>query len=200
MRRTRRKLAVLQVAALGWDFYSQNMAKRKLPAFKKTKSVFPAVTCTTMASVRTGMMPSQHGMIANGLFFRDLKKPMFWEQSSALVQGTRIWESTARYDATRVAMMFWQQSLGEKVDLVVHPSLSEPQPIPLEDDLPCSRSTTGCACNRRAPTLSASCPDTHPKTSSSHDAPRDFTCSCCATMDPLSAATWSRRLMPSGGG
>lgn len=121
MRRTRRKLAVLQVAALGWEFYSKHMANRKLPAFKKTKSVFPAVTCTTMASVRTAATPARHGMIANGLFFRDLKKPLFWEQAASLVQGPRIWEETARRDATRVAMMFWQQSLGEKVDVVLSP-------------------------------------------------------------------------------
>lgn len=121
MRRTRRKLAILQVAALGWDFCAKHVASPKLPEFKKTRSVFPAVTCTAMASVRTASAPAQHGMIANGLFFRDLKKVLFWEQASSLVDGPRFWDETARRDATRVAMMFWQQSLGESVEMVLSP-------------------------------------------------------------------------------
>lgn len=121
MRRSRRKLAVLQVAALGWEFCSRRVATAKLPAFKKARSVFPAVTCTVMASVRTASPPARHGMVANGLFFRDLKKVMFWEQAASLVDGPRWWEETRRRDQTRVAMMFWQQSLGEQVDLVLSP-------------------------------------------------------------------------------
>lgn len=121
MRRTRRKLAVLQVAALGWEFCSRHVASKKLPAFKKARSVFPAVTCTTMASVRTASTPDRHGMVANGLFFRDLRKVLFWEQAASLVQGTRCWGETVRRDATRVGMMFWQQSLGEQLELVLSP-------------------------------------------------------------------------------
>ncbi len=55
--------------------------------------------------------------MANGLFFRDLRKVLFWEQSAALVEGARIWK-TFRARGGRVGMMFWQQSLGEEVDLV----------------------------------------------------------------------------------
>lgn len=121
MKRTGRKLVVLQVAALGWEFCSRHVASRKLPAFRKTRSVFPAVTSTVQASVRTASLPSAHGMVANGLFFRDLRKVMFWEQAASLVEGPRIWEELARRDALRVGMMFWQQSLGEQVDLVLSP-------------------------------------------------------------------------------
>ncbi|HMP00081.1 MAG TPA: alkaline phosphatase family protein, partial [Kiritimatiellia bacterium] len=121
MRAPKKKVAVLQVAALGWEFCRKNVANRHLPAFKKTRSIFPAVTCPTMASVRTAAKPDHHGMVANGLFFRDLRKIMFWEQSAALVQGTRIWDDLRRRDLGRVAMLFWQQSLGESVDVVLSP-------------------------------------------------------------------------------
>jgi predicted AlkP superfamily pyrophosphatase or phosphodiesterase len=117
----KRKVAVLQVAALGWDFCSRHVASRRLPVFKKTKSVFPAVTCTTQASVRTATAPSRHGMVANGLFFRDLKKVMFWEQAASLVAGPRIWDNARRKQHARVGLMFWQQSLGEQVDMVLSP-------------------------------------------------------------------------------
>lgn len=121
MRRSRKKLAVLQVAALGWEFCSRQVASRKLPTFKKARSIFPAVTCTTMASVRTARRPGEHGMIANGLFFRDLRKVLFWEQAASLVTGPRVWDEAARLGGARVAMMFWQQSLGEKLELVLSP-------------------------------------------------------------------------------
>ncbi|MEA3188707.1 MAG: hypothetical protein QOD99_2537 [Chthoniobacter sp.] len=60
-------------------------------------------------------------MIGNGLFFRDLRKVLFWEQSAALVEGERIWKNF-RASGKRVGMMFWQQSLGEELDLVLSPA------------------------------------------------------------------------------
>jgi predicted AlkP superfamily pyrophosphatase or phosphodiesterase len=116
----KKKLAVLQVAALGWDFYAKRLAGSSLPKFEPTASVFPAVTCSVQASVRTASPPVRHGMVANGLFFRDLKKVLFWEQAASLVQGPRIWEP-ARRAGKNVGMLFWQQSLGEALDLVVSP-------------------------------------------------------------------------------
>ncbi len=110
------KLLVVQVAALGWDLV------KNLPGFHKAESFFPAVTCTAQAGFRTASLPRAHGMVANGVRLPDLRKIMLWEQSSALVQGERIW---ARYRAAgrKVGMMFWQQSLGDDdLDLVLSPA------------------------------------------------------------------------------
>ena len=113
------KLLVIQVAALADDL------ARELPALPLTwaamDSVLPAVTCTAQASFRTASLPAAHGMIANGIFNRPLRKAMFWEQSAALVSGPRIWESFA-LAGKRTAMLFWQQSLGESVDVVLSPA------------------------------------------------------------------------------
>jgi hypothetical protein len=57
---------------------------------------------------------------SNGLFFKDLRKVLFWEQSAALVEGPRIWDEF-RARGGKVGMMFWQQSMGERVDLAVTP-------------------------------------------------------------------------------
>jgi predicted AlkP superfamily pyrophosphatase or phosphodiesterase len=89
--------------------------------FRPTGAVFPAVTCTAQASLRTALLPTGHGMVANGRYFRDLRKVMFWEQSARLVDGERIW-STFREQGGRVGMMFWQQSMGEEVDLLLTPA------------------------------------------------------------------------------
>lgn len=60
-------------------------------------------------------------MVGNGLFFRDLQKVLFWEQSTRLVDGRRIWENF-RARGKRVGIMFWQQAMGEAADLVVTPA------------------------------------------------------------------------------
>lgn len=115
-----RKLLLVQVAALGWDFLQQQAEPESSLRWSPLDPVFPAVTCTVQASLRTALPPSRHGMIANGLYLRNLRKPMFWEQSSALVDGERIWQRY-RDQGHTVGMMFWQQSLGEDVDLLLSP-------------------------------------------------------------------------------
>lgn len=114
----RNKLLVVDVAALGW-----NLARTRPPSgfnFRAAAPIFPAVTCVAQASFRTGALPAKHGLVGNGLWFPDLKKVLFWEQSAALVEGSRIWENF-RARGKKVGMLFWQQSLGESVDLVLSP-------------------------------------------------------------------------------
>jgi predicted AlkP superfamily pyrophosphatase or phosphodiesterase len=113
------KLLVVQAAALSHEVArGLNLDGIR---FQPAQAVFPAVTCTAQASFRTGSLPSAHGMIANGLFHRSLRKVMFWEQSSALVTGPRIWEDFRRA-GRKVAMLFWQQSMGEDADILLTPA------------------------------------------------------------------------------
>ncbi len=110
-----KKILILQVAGLSKEVNINGLR------FQKTQSVFPAVTCTVQASFRTASLPSDHGMIANGIYLRDLRKPLFWEQSSCLVKGKRIWEDFRRR-GKKVALLFWQQSLGEDADIILSPA------------------------------------------------------------------------------
>jgi hypothetical protein len=117
-----KRLLVIQVAAMGHELLRENGALQwQGLEFAGAQSVFPALTCVAQASFRTGMPPMRHGMIANGVFDRRLNRPMFWEQSARLVEGARIWENF-RARGGRVGMMFWQQSLGEAVDMVLSPA------------------------------------------------------------------------------
>jgi predicted AlkP superfamily pyrophosphatase or phosphodiesterase len=117
-----KKLVVIQVAGMGYDFLRHfNKTKAGSLKFKSIESVFPAVTCSVQASFRTASKPGEHGMVANGYWSRKLCRPLFWEQSSKLVDGRRIWEGF-REKGGRAGMMFWQQSLGEDVDLVLSPA------------------------------------------------------------------------------
>ena len=83
--------------------------------FAPKASVFPAVTCVAQATLRTGLSPAEHGMISNGYWSETLRKPIFWEQSCRLVKGERMWSKNS-------GVFFFQQSLGEDVELIVSPA------------------------------------------------------------------------------
>jgi predicted AlkP superfamily pyrophosphatase or phosphodiesterase len=110
-----KKLLVVDVAALGWNIGSA------FDGFARAASVFPALTSVAQATFRTGALPTSHGLVGNGFLFRDLRKVLFWEQAASLVEGARIWDAFRARGRT-VGMMFWQQSMGEAVDLVVTPA------------------------------------------------------------------------------
>ncbi len=117
-----RKLLIIDVAALGWDLLQRHdRCRLEGFSFAPAEAVFPAVTCTAQASFRTASAPESHGMVANGLYFPELRKAMFWEQSSALVAGERIWAGLRRAGG-KAAMLFWQQAMGEQVDIVMTPA------------------------------------------------------------------------------
>jgi predicted AlkP superfamily pyrophosphatase or phosphodiesterase len=116
------KLLIVDVAGLGYDFLCRNRGDEwEGLKFAAMESGFPAVTCSVQASFRTASAPAQHGMIANGLWDRRYLKARFWEQSSALVEGERIWKKYREAGHT-VGMLFWQQSMGEDVDVVLTPA------------------------------------------------------------------------------
>lgn len=70
--------------------------------------VLPAVTCPVQATFTTGLLPRDHGCVANGWYFRDLSEVWFWRQSNRLVTGEKIWEAARRRDpAFTCATLFW---------------------------------------------------------------------------------------------
>ena len=110
-----KKLQVI-AAGLGYRLLEANgMTEMAGLKFGPAPSVFPAVTCVAQATLRTGLPPAEHGMVSNGRWLDDLRKPVFWEQSCRLVKGPRIWSRSS-------GVFFFQQSLGEDVDLIVSPA------------------------------------------------------------------------------
>lgn len=125
-----RRILVIETAGLGWRLWERvqpvmphlaDLAQRG--QVRRLKPAFPAVTVTCQATFLTGLEPSGHGMVANGLFHRDLLRAMFWEQSAALVEGERLWEALKRRrPEARSAMLFWQNSIGSGNDIVLTPA------------------------------------------------------------------------------
>lgn len=118
----KKKLLVVQAAALGMKQAQELSGSiRSRLNFLPMQTVFPAVTCVAQATFRTGTLPMQHGVFGNGFYERVLNKALFWEQSSAIVRGPRFWDGY-RARGKKVAMLFWQESLGENVDVLLSPA------------------------------------------------------------------------------
>jgi predicted AlkP superfamily pyrophosphatase or phosphodiesterase len=93
---------------------------------RSLNEVMPAVTCTAQASILTGALPQEHGIVGNGWLFRDTGEVRFWQQSSALLQSEPLYV-TARRRAKelglpfRSAKLFWWFNQGAAVDYSVTP-------------------------------------------------------------------------------
>lgn len=84
--------------------------------------VFPAVTCTAQATMLTGKMPRDHGIVANGWHFRDIAEVMLWRQSNQLVQAEQVWD-TLRQSVSdfSCAQIFWWYNMYANVEYSVTP-------------------------------------------------------------------------------
>jgi predicted AlkP superfamily pyrophosphatase or phosphodiesterase len=84
--------------------------------------VLPAVTCTVQSSYLTGTYPSDHGVVANGWYFRDELEIKFWRQSNRLVQAPKLWERARDRDASfTCANVCWWFNMYSSVDWAVSP-------------------------------------------------------------------------------
>lgn len=68
----------------------------------------PAVTCTCEATILTGTAPREHGVVANGWYFRELNEIWFWRHSNRLIRGPRLWDVVDN-DA---AVLFWRFNMA----------------------------------------------------------------------------------------
>lgn len=86
------------------------------------KPVLPAVTCTVQATYLTGKLPNEHGIVANGWYFRDEGEVKFWKQSNRLVQAPKIWEIAKSIEPNfTCANLFWWYNMYSSVDYAITP-------------------------------------------------------------------------------
>jgi len=130
-----RRTVVLDVVGLSSDLLGPDTPH--LSAFaarggqRRLETILPAVTCSVQASFMTGTMPTQHGAVANGWYYRDVSEVALWKQSDALVSGEKIWEAGKKRDsAFRCAKLFWWFNMYGRTDLSV-----TPRPIYLADGM-----------------------------------------------------------------
>ena len=90
-------------------------------------TVTPAVTCSAQSTLLTGLTPTQHGIVGNGWYFRDLAQVWLWRQSNRLVRGEKVWETARRREPDLTcAKMFWWYNMYSSADYSVTPRPAYP--------------------------------------------------------------------------
>ena len=93
---------------------------------KGLEEVIPAVTCTAQATMLTGKLPQEHGVVGNGWFHRDTGEVRFWQQSRNLIQAPTFYDVLkerfqSRGQNFRAAKLFWWFNQGADVAYSVTP-------------------------------------------------------------------------------
>ena len=123
----RRPLMVINVVGLTSEMLgplTPNLTRLAQTGFSRPlQTILPAVTCSVQATLLTGLMPSHHGIVGNGWYFRELSEVMFWKQSNHLIEGEKIYQTAKlRSPGHKTAKMFpilksdacqfWMSELG----------------------------------------------------------------------------------------
>jgi predicted AlkP superfamily pyrophosphatase or phosphodiesterase len=88
-------LVLLSVPGLrGQDLASMPNLSRMVAAGDRATLVpsFPAVTWPVQANMLTGKLPAEHGVIANGFFWRDTHQVEMWTAWNDKIQQPQIWD------------------------------------------------------------------------------------------------------------
>ncbi|HTX20949.1 MAG TPA: alkaline phosphatase family protein [Candidatus Aquilonibacter sp.] len=127
------RLAVINVVGLTEALigeYTPRIAEyRRRCALAQIATAFPAVTCAAQSNYLTGKTPSQHGIVGNGWFNRELAEIHFWKQSNHLVQAPKIWDvlraqsplATRHSSPVTFANCFWWFNMFSSVDYSITP-------------------------------------------------------------------------------
>lgn len=84
---------------------------------------FPAVTWPAQATILTGKTPAEHGVIANGFYWRDEQKVEMWTAGNDKIQAPQIWDLLHRHDSSLTsAVWFPMLSKGCGADYICMPA------------------------------------------------------------------------------
>lgn len=120
------KTVVLNVVGLTGALIGEHTpnlrAFRDRGAIAPITAALPAVTCTAQADYLTGLLPREHGVVANGWYFRDTQEIRFWQQADGLVQRPRVWDIARRREPRfTCANLFWWFAMYGGADWTVTP-------------------------------------------------------------------------------
>lgn len=84
---------------------------------------FPCVTCPVQANMTTGYPPSEHGVVANGFFWRDQGEVEMWTAWNDCIQRPQIWDILREHDNSLTsAVWFPLHSKGCGAEYVCTPA------------------------------------------------------------------------------
>jgi len=108
-----RKLLLLNVAALSPSEITGHTptlaALANAGSLSALRAPFPALTCTSHATMFTGTLPAEHGIVGNGWYDREHAKVFMWNRSAHHVRGETLWDAArARVPQFKAANLFWR--------------------------------------------------------------------------------------------
>jgi predicted AlkP superfamily pyrophosphatase or phosphodiesterase len=124
-----KKLVVIDVvgltpAQIGAD--TPNLQKLAAAGFMTPMgAVLPAVTCSAQATMLTGKLPRDHGVVGNGWLYRETQEVRLWQQANQLVAGEKIYDLLKKQGKT-TAKLFWWFNMYSAADWSVTPRPSYP--------------------------------------------------------------------------
>lgn len=84
---------------------------------------FPAVTCPVQANMTTGRPPREHGVVANGFYWRDQRRVEMWTAWNDCIQRPQIWDVLHDRDRSITsAAWFPLHSKGSGADYICTPA------------------------------------------------------------------------------
>ena len=122
----RKRVVVLDVVGLTSRLIGEAMPK--LRAFfsrnpsAAVRPVLPAVTTSAQSTYLTGKLPSEHGIVANGWYNRELAEHQFWKQPDHLVKARKIWDVLREErPGFTCAKLFWWYNMYSNVEYSMTP-------------------------------------------------------------------------------
>lgn len=122
-----KRIAAINIVGLSSHLIGEYMPRLKRwmdqnAELSTIQAVLPAVTCTAQSTYLTGKTPAEHGIVANGWYFREECEVKLWRQSNKLVQAEKIWDKAKRHNPDfTCANMFWWYNMYSTVDYSVTP-------------------------------------------------------------------------------
>ncbi|MCI0333321.1 MAG: alkaline phosphatase family protein [Planctomycetes bacterium] len=84
---------------------------------------FPAVTCPVQANMTTGLPPREHGVVADGFYWRDQRRVEMWTSWNDCIQRPQIWDILHDRDRSITsAAWFPLHSKGCGADIICTPA------------------------------------------------------------------------------
>jgi len=120
------RTAVINVVGLSESLLGEHTPRinvfRARGALTRIEPALPAVTCTAQSTYLTGLSPTEHGIVANGWYDRDLAEVQFWKQSNRLVRGQKLWEVLRETNPSiTCAKLFWWYNMYSSADWSITP-------------------------------------------------------------------------------
>lgn len=84
---------------------------------------FPCVTCPVQAAMTTGRRPAEHGIVGNGIYWRDRRQVEMWTAPNDCVERPQIWDLLGHHaGGLTSAVWFPMHSKGCEADYICTPA------------------------------------------------------------------------------